>query len=104
MNIYNIKSFTEIILFENLKNQTFDLYCYPCLPRDIGDKYGLLAMDEFFNIIIGELEKYDVEVYRVTYTIYAIPHSEDNPEYLLISYKSKIYKISKRTVTIDNMF
>ncbi|MDE6591993.1 MAG: hypothetical protein K2K57_02875 [Oscillospiraceae bacterium] len=103
ITIQNIKNFSEIMLFEDLKNKTFDLYCYPCIPREIDDIYGHAAMDEFFNIIIGELEKYDPEVYGVTYTIFAIPHSEDNPECLLISYKSKVYRISKRIVTIDNM-
>lgn len=103
MNIYNIKNFSDIMLHEDTKNKTFDLYCYPCFPRDIDGIYGHAAVDEFYNTVIGELEKYDPEVYRAALSVFAVPHSEDNPECLLIRYKSKVYRFSKRTVTIDNM-
>lgn len=103
MTIENIKNFSDIMLFEDLKNITFDLYCYPGHPHDIHDKYGALAVGEFYNMIIGELEKYNSVVYRAGVCIFAVSHSEDNPECLLICYRSKVYRLSKRIVTIDNM-
>ena len=103
MNIINIKNFGDIIAFSNLDNSFFDLYCYPDRPRMIHDKYGARAVDDFFNVIIGELEIYNSNIFRVSYSVFAIPYSSNNPEFLSINFKSVQYILTRRTVKIDNV-
>jgi len=103
MDIRHIENFGQIIAFSDLSNEAFDLYCYHTHPHDIHDKYGSLAVEEFYNIIISELEKYNTKVYRVSTAVFAIPSAENNPPLLSINFKSKIYNIFKRRVTINNI-
>lgn len=103
MDIRHIENFGQIMAFSDLDNEAFDLYCYNTHPHDIHDKYGALAVEEFYNTIIGELEKYNEKVYRVSTAVFVIPSAENNPPLLSINFKSKIYKICKRKVTINNI-
>lgn len=103
MDIRHIKNFGQIMSFSDLYNQSFDFYCYPGHPHDIHDKYGSLAVEDFYNMIINELEKYSSEVYRASIAVFVIPYSENNPLSLSINFKSKIYTLSRRTVTINNV-
>lgn len=92
-----------MISFSDLNNKSFDLYCYPGHPKYIHDEYGAAAVGEFYNLIIGELEKYNSEVYRASTAVFAIPHDENNPPSLSVTFKSKNYTLPKRTVTINNV-
>ncbi len=103
MDFEHITGLGHLISFSDLNNTSFDLYCYPGHPKYIHDKYGALAVGEFYNLIISELEKYNSEVYRAGTAVFAIPHDEKNPPLLSINYRAKIYTLPKRTVTVNNV-
>jgi len=103
MDIRHIENFGQIMAFNDLNSQSFDFYCYPGHPREIHDKYGSLAVEDFYNMIINELEKYSSKVYRVSTAVFVIPYSEKNPLSLSINFKSKIYNLSRRKITINNV-
>ncbi len=100
---YIITDLGHLISFSDLNNISFDFYCYPGFPTYIHDEYGSLAVEEFFNLITCELEKYNRKVYRVWFSVFAIPHDEKNPPMLSVNFKSKNYTLSRRKVTINNV-
>lgn len=62
MDIRHIKNFGQIMSFSDLNNVSFDFYCYPGHPSDIHDEYGALAVEEFYNQVISELECFNSAV------------------------------------------
>ena len=99
----SIENFGQLLAFDDLNNVSFDLYCYPGHPKDIHDKYGALAVNEFYNLIISKLESYNTTVYRASVCVFAIPYDNNNPAAISIKYKSKTYILNRRTVTINNI-
>lgn len=103
MNVRNIENFGYVIMDKDFDNSKFDFYCCPDRIQLIHDKYGSRAVDDFFNMIISELEKYSSQVFRVSLGIFTIPDSSNAPEFITINFNSEQYILNRRIVTITNI-
>ena len=102
MNVNNIRSIGEIMVYEDMDDKCLDIYYYSKgYPSDIHDEYGALAVQDFCNEIISKLESLNSNICRVCSAAFAIPYSDKNPARLLVEFKNRTYELKRKTVQIN---